>query len=113
MARNVEVDVEEEIPEGLDPETSEVTRPSDLGFPKAQPQRTDGIPIHREIEVEALDSKPVVDADGYVEVRMAETIEEFTYGNPHYNYRLEEGKRYRLPRDVAIYLHSLGYIYQR
>ena len=29
---------------------------------------------------------------------MAETIEEFTYGNPHRTYRLEAGKRYRLPR---------------
>ena len=32
---------------------------------------------------------------------MAETIEEFTWGNPHYQYRLEEGKRYRVPVEVA------------
>jgi hypothetical protein len=114
VARDVEVEVDPEIPEDLDPATSEVTRPSDLGFPKAQPVRADGIPVHREIEVEAVDPpRSEVDAKGYVEVRMAETIEEFTYGNPHYNYRLEEGKRYRLPVDVANYLHSLGYIYTR
>ena len=93
-----EVEVEEE--------ESQVTRPSDLGFNIQQP--------HREIEVEALE--PVnqeVDASGYVEVRMADTIEEFTYGNPHRHYRLEAGKRYRIPVDVARYLNGLGYIYHR
>jgi hypothetical protein len=44
---------------------------------------------------------------------MAETIEEFTYGNPHKHYKLEAGKRYRLPVDVARYLNSLGYLYHR
>ena len=113
MARDVEVEVEP-IPEDLDPATSEVTRPSDLGFPKAQPGQAGGIPVHREIEVEAIaDPKPTVDPSGMVEIRMAETIEEFTYGNPHYTYRLEAGKRYRIPVEVARYLHSLGYIYQR
>ena len=90
----------------IEEEQDEVTRPSDLGF-KTQPQ-------HREIEVESM--TPVsteVDESGYVEIRMAETIEEFTYGNPHRFYRLEEGKRYRLPIDVARYLNGLGYIYHR
>ena len=44
---------------------------------------------------------------------MAETIEEFTWGNPHYQYRLEEGKRYRVPVEVARYLYNLGYVYRR
>lgn len=91
-----EVEVEEE--------ENQVTRPSDLGFPQA----------HREIEVEALASPPVQpDVHGLVEVRIAQTIEEFTYGNPHRSWRLEEGKRYRLPYDVAVYLDSLGYVYHR
>ena len=90
----------------VEEEQDEVTRPSDLGF-KTQPQ-------HREIEVESM--APVsqeVDESGYVEIRMAETIDEFTYGNPHRHYKLEEGKRYRLPVDVARYLNGLGYVYHR
>ena len=105
-AQQGEIEVEEE---------SQVTRPSDLGFPE-NPQNTrtpEGIPIHREIEVEALESAPVNPNDTTVEVRMAETIEEFTYGNPHQSYRLESGKRYRLPVEVARYLNALGYIYHR
>ena len=104
MARNVEVETEED----------EVTRPSSLGFPKNDPNsRTpDGIPIHREIEVEALAPRPQDMQDGLVEIRMAETIEEFTYGNPHRVYRLEANRRYKLPVDVARYLYKLGYTYQ-
>jgi len=100
----IEVDQEEE---------SQVTRPSDLGFPAA-PTQSGPIPVHREIEVESVEPpKAEVDQSGMVEIRMAETIEEFTYGNPHYTYRLEAGKRYRIPVDVARYLHALGYIYSR
>ena len=106
MAARSQPEVEVEIDPEMDPATSEVTRPSDLGFGPNQK--------HREIEVEALADKPAaVDANGYVEIRMADTIEEFTYGNPHYTYRLEAGKRYRIPVEVARYLHNLGYIYQR
>jgi hypothetical protein len=95
-----------------DPEESQVTRPSDLGFPSNT--QTGPIPKHREIEVEPIDAAPPqIDPSGMVEIRMAETIEEFTYGNPHYNYLLEAGKRYRVPVDIARYLHSLGYIYTR
>lgn len=110
MAQKAEVEVER------DEEESAVTRPEDLGFPRNQQlDRTpEGIPIHREIEVEALAPRPAdtVDPNGMVEIRMAETIEEFTYGNPHRSYRLEANKRYRLPVDVARYLYSLGYTYQ-
>jgi hypothetical protein len=48
-----------------------------------------------------------------VEVRMARTIEEFTYGNPHRHYHLEAGKRYRLPVYVAQYLDSLEALHHR
>jgi hypothetical protein len=93
------------IPPEMDPATSEVTRPSDLGFgPKGR----------TEIEVDAIQELPPRPGDdGMVEVRMAETIEEFTYGNPHHHYRLEQGKRYRVPMYIAQYLHSLGKIYER
>ena len=105
-AQQGEIEVEEE--------ENQVTRPSDLGFPEnpqktARPRRPDP----REIEVEALEPAKVSPNDTTVEVRMAETIEEFTYGNPHRTFRLEEGKRYRLPVEVARYLNALGYIYHR
>jgi hypothetical protein len=48
-----------------------------------------------------------------VEIRMAETIEEFTYGNPHMHFKLEQGKRYRVPAHIGRYLASLGKVYQR
>ena len=98
---------EEQVPEveidpEMDPATSEVTRPSDLGFGR------------REIEVEPInDPPPAVGEDGMVEVRMAETIEEFTYGNPHVSFRLEAGKRYRVPRHIAAYLWDMGKLYVR
>jgi hypothetical protein len=91
------------IPAEMDPATSQVTRPSDLGFGKA-----------REVEVEPLRELPPQDVvNGFMEVRMSETIEEFTYGNPHFMVRLEEGKRYRLPAHVGQYLIGLGKVYQR
>lgn len=76
---------------------NEVTTPEDLGF-------------HREIEVDPIQPLPEINPDplGTVEVRMAVTIEEFTYGNPHAHYKLEEGKRYRMPVDLARYLWGLG-----
>jgi hypothetical protein len=85
-------------------EENEVTRPSDLGFgPK---------PVSREIEVESIqEAPPQVDDSGFVVIRMSQTIEEFTYGNPHMMYRLEEGKRYRVPVHIAQYLNALGYVY--
>ena len=103
-----DVDVPEvEIDPEMDPGLSEVTRPSDLGFGQRRGQR-------REIVVETLREPPVdVGPDGMVEIRMAETIEEFTYGNPHVSFRLEAGKRYRVPRHVAAYLWDLGKLYLR
>jgi hypothetical protein len=86
----------------FDPALSQVTRPSDLGFGKA-----------REIEVEPLQELPQQVVNGFMDIRMAETIEEFTYGNPHYMVRLEQGKRYRVPAHIGQYLISIGKVYQR
>jgi hypothetical protein len=98
-----EVVPEVEIDPEMDPATSEVTRPSDLGFGRRQ-----------EIEVEPINDPPPVEGpDGMVEIRMAETIEEFTYGNPHVSYKLEAGKRYRVPRHIAAYLWDMGKLYVR
>ena len=91
---------EAEAPDQM--EMNEVTRPSDLGFG----------PRTREIEVDRITVTPQVPAsDGTVEIRMNQTIEEFTYGNPHVSYKLEVGKIYRVPRHIAGYLDSLGYVW--
>lgn len=80
-------------------EENQVTRPEDLGF-------------RREIEVERVQVQPQVpDDNGFVQIRMGRTIEEFTYGNPHVHYHLEEGKIYRLPAEIARYLNTLGAVY--
>ena len=86
-------------------EKDEVTSPESLGFVR-RPEV--------EIEVERVYDQPVqVDPSGMVEIRMARTIEEFTYGNPHNSYRLEAGKRYRLPLYVAQYLDDLEALHHR
>lgn len=89
------------IPNEVIEDESEVTTSADLGF--TQP----------EIEVDPI--TPLADTpgehDGMVEVRMSETIEDFTFGNPHVHHRLERGKRYRMPLHIAIYLDSLGYVW--
>lgn len=91
-----------EEPEQLE-EQDEVTTPESLGFQRS-----------REIEVERVQITPQVpDDDGMVQIRMAQTIEEFTYGNPHVSYPLQEGHIYRVPRHIAGYLDSLGYVYHR
>ena len=82
-------------------EEDEVTRSSDLGFGPS-----------REIEVDPIqEAPPTPDDQGFVIIRMGETIEEFTYGNPHRMYRLEMGKRYRVPVHIAQYLDALGKLY--
>lgn len=86
-------------PEQAQDEENEVTRPHDLGFPRA------------EIEVEPVRQPMRSDPDGMVQVRMARTIDDFTYGNPHVAYNLEAGKIYRMPAPVARYLDSLGCIH--
>ena len=86
-------------PDEPESEENEVTRPSDLGFPSAQ------------IEVEPVRTQPLrPDEGGMVQVRMATTIDEFTYGNPHVSYNLQAGRIYRMPADIARYLDSLGKI---
>jgi len=88
-----------EQPEQL--EENEVTRPSDLGF---GPQR--------EIEVDRIrETRQAPDDEGFIQIRMNQTVEEFTYGNPHVHYRLEAGKIYRVPVNIGAYLDSLGYVW--
>ncbi len=89
-----------DLTDQVEPEENEVTRPSDLGFGQ------------REIVVDAVQERAnPVGEDGMVVVRMAVTVEEFTYGNPHITYHLEAGKRYRMPVDIARYLWSLDKLY--
>lgn len=84
-------------------EENEVTTPESLGFQRS-----------REIEVERVQVAPQApDDQGFVQIRMAQTIEEFTFGNPHVHYHLEEGKIYRVPAGIGAYLDSLGYVYHR
>jgi hypothetical protein len=78
---------------------NEVTRPSDLGFGSRE--------VELEPMIQEMQQTPV-DEDGTVVVRMAETIEEFTHGNPHFHIPLEAGKQYRMPVEIARYLHSIG-----
>jgi hypothetical protein len=81
-------------------EESQVTTSADLGFRS------------REIEVDPIEeAPPTPDDQGMVVIRMAETIEEFTYGNPHMHYKLEAGHRYRVPAHIGRYLDSLGKVY--
>jgi hypothetical protein len=89
----------EQPEQAQDEEVNEVTRPSDLGFPKV------------EIEVERVRTPMNADPDGFVQIRMARTIDDFTFGNPHVSYLLEAGKYYRMPVTIATYLDSLGCIY--
>jgi len=49
----------------------------------------------------------VVD-DGTAVIRMAHTLENFTYGPTTFPI-LKQGQRYRLPREIANYLDMLGY----
>ena len=100
MATRTRVTTDPTGTESLMPgEENEVTRPSDLGFGT------------REVEVEPMIEQvqpTAIDPDGTVVVRMAETIEEFTHGNPHFHTKLEAGKQYRMPVEIARYLHSIG-----
>jgi len=66
----------------------------------------------REIEVDPVAPvMPKSDNQGMVLVRMNTTLEDFTYGDPHTHWKLEAGKRYRMPRHIAIYLDDLGYVW--
>ena len=90
-----------EEPQQADPEENQVTTSKDLGFGT------------REIEVEPIrEVAQPPDDQGFVTIRMAETIEEFTYGNPHVSYNLKAGHRYRVPVHIAQYLDALGYLTQ-
>ena len=53
------------------------------------------------------------DDGGYVQIRMAGTIDEFTYGNPHQSIKLEAGKMYRVPVRHRLVPPRLGEAVQR
>lgn len=53
---------------------------------------------------------PIPTSDTVV-IRMNTTLDDFTYGNPNVHYKLEAGKRYRMPRHIAGYLDGLGYVW--
>jgi hypothetical protein len=59
------------------------------------------------------DIKEVAEPAGenFVIIRMNTTLDDFTYGNPNIHYKLEAGKRYRMPRHIAGYLDGLGYVW--
>lgn len=66
----------------------------------------------REIEVDPVaPTQMKSNKNGKVTIRMNTTIEDFTYGDPHTHYKLEYGKRYSVPRNIASYLDSLGYVW--
>jgi hypothetical protein len=89
-----------EEPQQAEEEESRVTTPADLGF------RT------REIEVDPIQevAPQAPDDQGMVVIRMARTIEEFTYGTS-VPVALKEGHRYRVPAHIGRYLDSLGCVY--
>lgn len=96
QAAEVQVDLDQV--EGIEEvgEVDEVTRPSDLGF------------APKEVVVQPVAPPSEIDQSGMVQIRMARTIEEFTYGNPHVHFPLQEGKVYRMPVHVARYLWGIG-----
>lgn len=112
--REVEAEVEQDEAEIPAPRTGAPDVAPDLTEDEVTSPTTLGFVIQPEIEVERVyDERPAVDPNGMVEIRMARTIEEFTYGNPHNSYRLEAGKRYRLPLYVAQYLDDLEALHHR
>ena len=112
----VEVEVEDGV-EDLIPRTGAPDVAPELDEGPGHQPRVSGLrpaALEVEIEVERVYDEPVqVDPNGMVEIRMARTIDEFTYGNPHNSYRLEAGKRYRLPLYVAQYLDDLEALHHR
>jgi hypothetical protein len=95
-ARTTPREVQVDLDPDMDPDLSEVTSSADLGFSA------------REVVVEPVAPPTAVDQSGRVQIRMARTIEEFTYGNPHQHSKLEEGKLYLMPVDIARYLWGIG-----
>ena len=96
-------------------------------------KRQDEISISRAVEEEALQTqvfdpktpdKPIlideieevgvsVAADNTVIIRTVTDIEDMTYGvhnGTPQNYNFKAGVKYKVPRDLAVYLDQLGYI---
>jgi len=83
------------------PEDNEVTTMSDL-LGNSRDVIVDSITEVREVPGPLSDT---------VIIRMNTTLDDFTYGNPNMHYKLEAGKRYRMPRHIAGYLDGLGYVW--
>lgn len=66
----------------------------------------------RDVVVDTIEeiADPVPNSDTII-IRMNTTLDDFTYGNPNVHYKLEAGKRYRMPRHIAAYLDGLGYVW--
>lgn len=66
-----------------------------------------------EIEVDRLPEAgpPRPDPNGFMVIRMNETLEDFTYGNQTQGVRLVQGREYRVPVHIGTYLDGLGYVY--
>lgn len=82
------------------PEDNEVTTMADL------------MGNTREIVVDSITEVPDAGPRSDMQIiRMNTSLDDFTYGNPHVHYKLEAGKRYRMPRHIASYLDGLGYVW--
>jgi hypothetical protein len=83
------------------PEDNEVTTMSDLMG------NTRDVIVDNITEVQEV---PGPQSDTLI-IRMNTTLDDFTYGNPNVHYKLEAGKRYKMPRHIAQYLDGLGYVW--
>jgi hypothetical protein len=93
----------------------QVAHPDDPSpMPEGEITTMESLMGQREIEVDPVEEPRQVmtaDPNQMVVIRMNETLEDFTYGDPNMHYKLEAGKRYRLPVHIARYLNGLGYVW--
>ena len=101
-------------PDPLTP-VEQVARPDQPEpMPEGEITTMESLMGQREIEVDPVEEPRQVatlDPNGFAVIRMNTTLEDFTYGAPDQHYKLEAGKRYRLPVHIAQYLDGLGYVW--
>ena len=61
-------------------------------------------------DIEEVTPEPVT-REGMVIIRMNETLDAFTFGDPKKPMKMEYGKQYRVPAEIANYLDGLGYVW--
>lgn len=66
---------------------------------------------NRDVVVDDIREVPDTQTGNFRIIRMNTTLDDFTYGDPHTHYKLELGKRYRMPTHIATYLDALGYVW--